>query len=169
MSTLKEILQTKCIKRFDFTEIFTLKDNSISVALDLKNYNIIVFNIMDENVITIYGGETPLVVEALLSVNHGSGDYQAVIRGDYELDLDNPEDKKEYKSLTKIYSERLSRTTDNYTVSIQDIETLNVITLEDNEDLDEINIDDSNINELCALMLKCYQERVLKIENRWNE
>lgn len=166
MSTLKEILKTKCIKHFDFTEIFNLRNNSVSVALDLKNYNIIVFNLLDENVITIYGCETPIVVEALLSVNHGSENYQSVINGDYELDLEVPEDKKDYQKLLKKYSERLSRTTNTYTVLVRDIENLDVITLKDDEDLDEINISDSDVNELCALMLKCYQERVVKIENR---
>lgn len=163
MSTIKDILKTESIKHFNFSEVFTLRDGSASVALDHNNHNVIVFNVEDENILTIYGGETPYAVEALFSVKHASESYQSVISGEYDLDLDDPEDKIHYEELIAKYSGRLSRTTQTYTASAQNLKALGTITLQDDEDLDSIDIDASNINELCTLMLRCHQERVVKI------
>jgi hypothetical protein len=160
MSTLKDMFQTKCIKHFNFNEIFTLKDNSASVALDLHNHNIVVFNLQDKNILTIYGCETPYVVEALLRVNHSNEDYHELISGQHDFNLKDPNEKKQYRKLIKKYRKRLSRTTQTYTVSVTDTDSLSVLALQDDEDLDSINIDASNIDELCALMLKCHQERI---------
>lgn len=150
---LRDIFQTKSINGFRFDKIHNIENSAISIALDLKGYNTIIFNEEKKSFVTIYHGETPDVAKMILCVNDAMESYTATMDNNDIYETDN-----EYRERLTDYLNQCSITSSTYYVFNKNPSVSNMLVLKDMEDLDILSFDSDVAIEIASTLLNVYFE-----------